>query len=220
MRNIQPTSLINMSSLPDAGRMYKIELAYAKNDNLLFGERIYNPAANLYLHEDLASIVMKAANICLQEHNARFILYDGLRTIEAQQKMLGTKRVRENPHWLEEPRLLSPPGTGGHPRGMAIDIGLEDLNGNLIDMGTEFDFLAKNPHENFNPAHRFYKNLSDEVIKNRKKLDNSMARAAEELNLPISPLPQEWWDFRFPADFYNQYAPISENDMPEDMRLL
>ena len=52
-------------------------------------------------------------------------------------------RVKDNLHWLEEPRLLSPPGAGGHLRGMAIDIGLEDAQGRLLDMGTVFDYLAE-----------------------------------------------------------------------------
>jgi zinc D-Ala-D-Ala dipeptidase len=199
---------------------FHVNLAYARTDNLLFGERLYRTDARLYLHKDLAAVVCRAAQICRKTHNARFILYDGLRTTDAQTRMLQTRRVRENPHWLEEPRLLSPPGAGGHPRGMAIDIGLEDLRGNLLDMGTPFDFLAENAHPDHNPAHRAHPNLSEAARANRHKLDESMREAGQSLNTTIFPLPQEWWDFRLPPEVFNTYTPISESDLPPDLRLL
>ncbi len=216
---IPATHLICMDPLA-AHFSFRVELAYAREDNLLFGERIYRPDAKLFLQKDLAHIVCHAALYCAQNFNARFILYDGLRTSDAQAKMMDTNRVRENPHWLEEPRLLSPPGTGGHPRAMAIDIGLETLDGKLLDMGTPFDYLAENAAADHNPAHRDHPHLSAEIRENRKKLDQSMEHAARISGQPLTFLPQEWWDFRFPADVYNLFAPIAEADLPPEYRLL
>jgi D-alanyl-D-alanine dipeptidase len=219
LKAISPDDLICMNDLTQ-NYNFRVEMAYAADDNLLFGERIYRPDAKLYLHKDLAGIVCEAATICLKEHKARFILYDGLRTIEAQERMMQTQRVKDNPQWLEEPRLLSPPGGGGHPRGMAIYIGLETLGGQLLDMGTAFDFLATNPEASHNPAHREHPNLSTHIMKNRQKLDDSMATAAAKLSLPLLPLPQEWWDFRLPPEVFNQYAPLSDSDLPPSMQLI
>lgn len=214
MKKIQPQDLTLMNATH-----YRVDLAYARADNLLFGQRIYHQDAKLWLHRDLAAIVDSAARLCLQNYNLRFILYDGLRTSDAQSAMMETKRVKQNPHWLEEPRLLSPAGAGGHPRAMAVDIGLETCDGALLDMGCAFDFLAKNADEAHNPAHRKY-NHPQKIKDHRDILDHSMSEAAKTHNHPLLPLPEEWWDFRFPRNIYEQYTPLSEDDLPTHMRLL
>jgi zinc D-Ala-D-Ala dipeptidase len=219
MQSINPETLRSMSAL--SGRYpFKIDLAYARADNLLFGEQIYKSSAQLWLHHDLAAIVIEAAQRCHDRTGYQFVLYDGLRTVEAQEKMLHTRRVQQNPHWLEEPRLLSPPGKGGHPRGMAIDIGLVDQNGALPDMGTPFDFLAQNPAPATNMAHRDYPGLSPEVVANRTILTSAMMNAARSLSLPLLALPQEWWDFRLPPGIYDQYKPLRDRDLPPPMRMV
>jgi len=196
----------------------RIELAYAQNDNLLFQERIYRENASLWLHKSLAGIVIKAAKT-LKEHGYRLILYDGLRTIEAQRKMLQTEIVRHNPHWLEEPRLLSPPGAGAHPRGMAIDCSLETPDGILVDMGTPFDFLSENAEPEHNPAHRDHPYHPDQIIKNRSILNDAMTSAASELKTELVLLPQEWWDFRLPSHIYEAYEPLHDRDLPPPVQM-
>jgi D-alanyl-D-alanine dipeptidase len=215
---IQPETLVPMDLF--AGHFpLRIDMAYARPDNLLLGEAIYRKNSRLWLHMDLAKIVLHAAQLCKSAGGFHLVLYDGLRTVEAQQKMMETQRVKENPHWLTPPRLLSPPGTGAHPRGMAIDLGLETAEGEIVDMGTPFDFLATDPGPQKNPAHRNYAGHPQEIMRNRKILDDAMARAAELAGLKLTPLPQEWWDFRFPADFYERYAPISDADLPPQMQM-
>lgn len=218
MKKISPGDLICMNDFEKDG-LLRVDLAYAKADNLLFGETIYRPQAKFWLHRDLAAIIARAAEICRNDHHLRLILHDGLRPVEAQARMLETRRVRQNPQWLEEPRLLSPPGAGGHPRGMAVDLSLETLEGVLLDMGTPFDFLAPDAHFEQNPAHRRYPGLKPQVIQNRDILDQAVLKAAGEQDREILPLPQEWWDFRFHADHYHQFAPISDLDLPEHMRM-
>ncbi len=214
MKKILPSDLALMNNDD-----YRVELAYAQEDNLLFGERIYRKNAKLWLYRDLALIVSRAARLCRDDYGYRFVLYDGLRTVEAQEAMMQTRRVRDNPHWLDEPRLLSPAGGGGHPRAMAIDIGLETQDGAVLDMGCAFDYLAENPHKDKNPAHRDYAH-APHILQNRKALDDCMMRASRELSLPLVPLAEEWWDFRLPSDIYTLYAPIREDDLPKDMKLL
>lgn len=197
---------------------YRVDLAYARKDNLLFGEQIYRKGAQLWLYDDLARIVQRAAKLCVERHQIRFVLYDGLRPTDAQEMMMRTKRARDNPQWLEPPRLLSPAGVGGHPRGMAIDIGLARFDGRLVDMGTDFDFLAAYSDSERNPAHRQYKHTQD-IRANRAVLDSCMAEAAEHYDRPILPLPEEWWDFRLMPEYYNQYAPISDKDLPDPIKM-
>ncbi|MGH1398743.1 MAG: M15 family metallopeptidase [Alphaproteobacteria bacterium] len=191
----------------------RIELAYARADNHLFGEAIYRPDARLWLHRDLAKITCDAANIIAAKTGWHMVLYDGLRTTDAQAAMQKTQRVKDNPHWLEEPnRLLSPAGAGAHPRAMAIDIGLEDADGALIDMGCPFDDLTDKAHRDYpHPPH---------ILQNRAALTDAMMEAAAAHNLNLLPLPAEWWDFRFPVEVYEAYAPLREADLPQDMLLL
>ncbi len=217
LHKINPEDLIDMSIFAHDG-LVRIELAYAQDDNLLFGEKIYRENARLWLHSDLTDIVVHAAKN-LQEQNLKLVLYDGLRTHDAQARMLETRAVKENPHWLEEPRLLSPPGAGAHPRGMAIDCSLETMNGELLDMGTAFDFLAKNPAPTLNPAHREYAGHSETIMKNRLILDQAMMEAAQETETALFPLPQEWWDFRLPPEVYETYEALKDTDLPPDMRM-
>ena len=208
MQKIDVDSLLSMDTLMPEGA-FRVDLAYTRDDNLLFRERIYRRGARLYLHEKLAAIVIAASRTCFENYGLRFILHDGLRTVDAQEAMLRTERVRANPEWLSE-NLLSRPGTGGHPRGMAVDIGLENEKGEPVPMGTEFDFLALDSSPEKNPAHRDYKNLSQDARKNRTALTGSMLAAAKKLKTPLLPLPQEWWDFRLMPEFFNAYAPLAE----------
>ncbi len=197
----------------------RIDLAYARGDNLLFGERIYRDGAQLWLHKDLAAVVLKASSLAAAR-KVRLVLFDGLRTTDAQERMLNTQAVRDNPQWLQEPRLLSPPGAGAHPRGMAIDCTLETLEGEALDMGTEFDFLSSDPSPARNPAHRQHPRLSDAARKNRALLDFCMMEAAKECGVELTGLPQEWWDFRLPAEIYGNYAPLSDEDLPPEIKML
>ncbi len=190
---------------------YKIDLAYAKDNNLLFGERIYRKNAKLWLYKDLANIIFKAAKYCYKNHGLYFVLYDGLRTVEAQEKMVQTQRVIDNPLWLEPPRMLSPAGSGGHPRGMAIDIGLETINGDIVDMGSPFDSMSQKSHRQY--CH------TQQIQENRAILDKSMIKSSKILETDILLLHEEWWDFRLPANFYNQYKPLYDMELPEEIRM-
>lgn len=219
MKKISPDDLIPMDLCASVFPL-KIDLAYAY-DHVpnIFGS-VYSEKAHLWLHRDLAKIVALAARLCHQETGFSFVLYDGLRTSDAQAKMAESDIVKANPHWMEEPRLLSPPGAGAHPRGMAIDVTLADEKGALIDMGTVFDHLAENPHPDFNPAHRDYTHLAPAHRENRAILDRAMLQAANALDFPLVLLPQEWWDFRLPKDVYEACAPLSDVDLPSEMRMV
>lgn len=222
LKNIDPNALVPMDSF--AGEYpLRVDLVYAQADHKdnIFKSAVYRPEARLWLHEDMAKIVTRAAQLIFEQHGYKTILFDGLRTTDAQAKMLETNIVKANKHWTEGPsRLLSPPGRGGHPRGMAIDLTLETEDWHEIDMGTGFDALSPDgPGPETNRAHRDSPHISDEAAHNRDILTGFMMLAAKEAGLPLLPLAQEWWDFRFPADYYDQYAPLSDSDLPAEMRM-
>ena len=197
----------------------RIELAYAYDRSPNIFGKIYHDGAKLWLYKDLAKIVCQAAQHVQRLHGLSLVLYDGLRTIEAQEKMQASPVVQKNLHWLEEPgRLLSPPGAGAHPRGMAIDLSLE-RDGQPLEMGIVFDHLAEDSGPEHNPAHREYKGHSKAVYRNRSILDEAMMAAAHERGHDLLALPQEWWDYRFPADIYQVFAPLSDADLPASIKM-
>lgn len=216
VKKILPSDLVPMDIFEDDFPI-KIQLVYQKDEPPNIFGKIYHENARLWLHSDLATIVLSASQR-LEAYS--LVLYDGLRTSDAQALMGESDIVKANPQWLEEPgRLLSPPGGGAHPRGMAIDLSLRDEQGKLVDMGTDFDYLAGNSSSAHNRAHREYANLGADVLRARKILHDAMVSSARDLDLPLLPLPQEWWDFRFPRDYYEQFAPLSDHDLPADMRM-
>ncbi len=203
-----------------------IDLVYAQagHPNNLFKEAIYKADAKVWGHKDMVALTLKAAEICFDNYGWVLEVKDCLRPVEAQQFMLDSNVIKENPSWMEEPRLLSPPKKGGHPRGMAIDVIPLKENGEQIEMGTAFDALPEDKKNNLSA--RNYKVFSNDdsynnmILENRDKLTNSMLKAAEIQNMDLLPLPQEWWDFRFMPDYTNMFAPIYDVDLPESMRVM
>lgn len=225
--NISPADLVPMDIFSPAHAL-RVDLCYAQPAPHSFCGVIYRPGARLWLHKDLAALVVLAARLAEQKYGLGLVLYDGLRTMNAQAAIAQTEIVQAHPHWLEgATRLLSPPGRGAHPRAMAIDLTLErpgtddgTKSSAILDMGTPFDELATNgTGPDKNRAHRDYLQLGPQARHNRGCLDEVMNEAAARLNLPLLPLPQEWWDFRFPAEIYDRYAPLSDHDLPPQMHM-
>ena len=219
MQKISPQTLVFFDEFIDAYPI-SIDLVYAKAthpDNHFGG--LYHSSARLLGHRDLACVIFLAATRLQAAQGWHMVLKDCLRPMDAQALMMETEIVRANPHWLIEPRFLSMPGQGGHPRGMAIDVGALNDAGEEIDFGTRFDYFSVSTDVSVNKAHRAYKGHSDLINQNRIILETALQQAAYDLSLPLYPLPHEWWDFRFTSDYTNNYAPFSEMDLPDGYKM-
>ncbi len=197
------------------GEPFLIDIVYAKaqHSENIFGCALYHENARLVLHRDMARIILLCARTLKEKYSWTLILKDGLRPVEAQARMMETDIVRRNPHWLEGPRrMLSSPGIGAHPRGMAIDVSAIDSTGQPVDMGTVFDEMTEQ-------SARDYTGFPAQITENRERLQNAFTETAAKLGLPMLPLPSEWWDFRFPADYSNGFAPLSDSDLPDDLKI-
>jgi D-alanyl-D-alanine dipeptidase len=220
MKHLLPEHFLPLNAFTETVPI-RIDLAYAQ-DRLpnIFGP-VYHKHARLWIYEPLGRAVLEAAKYIFDTDRLYMIAYDSLRTTDAQAAMMETEIVKAHPQWLEEPnRLLSPPGAGAHPRGMAVDVTLAREDGSLLDMGTVFDHLAEISDADHNPAHRFYRHLTDEHRQNRELLNKAMLHGAAKTGIPLHLLESEWWDFRLPADYYSQYAPLSDADLPLYMRMV
>lgn len=223
-KQIKPHDLVRVDEAV-VGHPIKVDLVYAKATHPLnmFQSAIYRPDAHMWAHAELMPIILAAADICYKSSGYLFELKDILRTCEAQGRICDSDIVRAHPEWLVEPRLFSPPGAGAHPRGMAVDIILVNENGDTIDMGTDFDYLT--PDKAINPAARNFTDFgkgdayNKMVQENRGLLETSVMAAAAKFKVDFLPLPQEWWDFRFPPAYSNQFSPVYDRDLPDHMKM-
>lgn len=220
LQHIPPEDLVNMNDF-EGVEPISIDLVYQRADHPenIFGCALYRPGAKFWLHRDFAPIIVQAARHLARHYGAILILKDGLRTVEAQARMLETDIVRANPHWTDGPvTLLSRPGMGAHPRGMAVDVAvMDEKDGIMWDFGTVFDYLSENPAQN--PAARDYPHLSDSQKSARQRLDEALMTGASLCAREILPLPAEWWDYRFPPALTALYAPLSDADLPDFMKM-
>lgn len=210
---IAPEDIVPMDEFE--GEPISIDLVYANpaHPENIFGCAIYDPAARLCLHRDLARVVIITARLLQERHGWVLVLKDGLRPVEAQARMAETDIVQQNPHWMMEPnRLLSGPGQGAHPRGMAIDVSVLDGNGLTVDMGTVFDAMVPE-------SARAYTGFSPDILQNRRFLEEAFLQSAEKRRLPLLALPSEWWDFRLPSDYHKRFAPMHDTDLPAHLKM-
>lgn len=188
-----------------------------KNPDNHFKNLYHARAKIIWAHKDLAEITLVASKICSELYGWTLQVNDCLRPVEAQEKMA---------EYGYDSSLVSLPGSGGHPRAMAIDIQpIDTKTGEFVEMGTPFDYFSDDPKAD-NPAARDYEkfgfsiHVENEIMLNRSKLEFAMRKAAIVVGKEIVPLPQEWWDFRFPQEVSGQYAPFKEADLQPYQRLI
>ncbi|MDP9126631.1 MAG: hypothetical protein M3N08_00015 [Pseudomonadota bacterium] len=200
----------------------EVDLVYAKKDhpnNHFPG--LYDPSAQwLWVHKDLVRPSLLTALICESQHGWTLTAHDCLRPVEAQEKMA----VYGYP-----PDLVSTPGTGAHPRGASMDFLPRG-----VDMGTPYDFFAKDLNDN--PAARNAKMFPGRseaealaIVERRQNFENAVLKGAAAFGQEILPLQQEWWDFRLKdgrserlpgATYWGDFSPVYERDLPGYMRLV
>lgn len=156
-------------------------LAYATKDNFM-GLDIYSNfnLKECYVHKDLKANLEKLAQI-LQERNLKIVFYDCFRPNEAQ-KIAWEKFSDEN--------FVANPYKNGsnHSRGIALDVGLADENGEILPMPSEFDSFTPNAYSNF-----VCKDTQKHKCQNRELLKSIMQEAG------FKSIKTEWWHFE--ADF-------------------
>lgn len=208
---LKPKDIVPMSAFECVALKSSAIYAIPNHPNNHFGE-LYGPGADIWLHKDLAVVTVLAAEILNRQFGWVMCVLDGLRSIEAQEKM-ASKGFN--------PELVSVPGTGAHPRAMAVDVEVCDAKGELVDMGTPFDHFALDMSNN--SAGRGYIDFGNgarvmEVCQNRNRLETAFLLAAHSCGRFVLPLPQEWWDFREPEVRWSRFEAWSEKEMPNYMR--
>ncbi|WP_338648376.1 M15 family metallopeptidase [Flavobacterium sp. KS-LB2] len=165
---VNDTTFVN---LKEYSQDFVYDMKYATTDNFLKA-KVYE-CAECFLR-------LKTVN-ALVEVNKKFIekgykikIFDCYRPLDIQKKMW---KIVSNPEYVANPAKGSI-----HNRGGAIDITLVDGNGDELDMGTSFDFFGIEASHN-------YKNVSEEVKKNRLLLKTTMIGSG------FNSFDSEWWHY-------------------------
>ncbi len=150
---------------------FQLDIRYATKNNFL-GRPVY-PCARAFLRREAAQALIRVDK-ALQSQGLRLKLWDAYRPLSVQ-KIFWQK--------MPDERYVANPKIGSmHNRGMAVDVTLTDLAGKELPMPTGYDdFSVK--------AHRDYKNLTPEILRNREILSTAMEKEG------FRGIPTEWWHF-------------------------
>ena len=154
-----------------------LDLRYASENNVC-GKKLYAQPV-CYLHEATAEALQKAIDAA-KKLGLKLKIFDGFRPIEVQ-KFMFEKFPSEDPNG----GFVSNPESGAipHCRGVAIDLTLCDLQGNELDMGTDFDEFSDLAFHNC-------QKISVEAQRNRLLLLGLMTESGFDF------YSKEWWHYQ------------------------
>lgn len=168
--NKTTSSLVDVAKLSS---MFYLDIRYATINNFL-EESLYDCAKCLLLPEVAEAVINASYYFCDRGYSIQF--FDCYRPLSVQKKMW--KKV-PNPIYVADPAKGSV-----HNRGAAVDLTLVTLEGETVDMGTDYDFFGRAAHiDNYN--------LPREVLANRKILQEGM------LQFGFTTIQSEWWHFNY-----------------------
>lgn len=153
-----------------------VDMKYATPDNFL-KQKVYPDGARCMLRPEAAERLAKAAET-LRKQGYRLKVYDCYRPIAVQWQMW---KIFPKPGYVANPKK-----GGNHNRGAAVDLTLTTMDGQEVEMPTEFD--------SFEPkAHHGYKGGTEASRKHREILRAAMEGAGFKRNA------MEWWHYDLPG---------------------
>ncbi len=162
------TTFIRLADFSDG---FAYDIRYATDNNFLKA-KVYD-CAECYTRVKTAKALLKA-NKDFKKNEVKIKFYDCYRPNSVQYKMW---KIVPNPQYVANPVKGSI-----HNKGGAVDITLVTLDGEELDMGTDFDFFGKRAyHDNFD--------LPQEILDNRKLLKETMKKHG------FWSTRTEWWHY-------------------------
>lgn len=155
-----------------------LDIRYATNNNFV-KEKMYE-CGRCFLRPEAAKAVI-GLHQQLKKQGLKIKFFDCFRPRPIQWKL-----------WekIPDPRYVSDPRKGSmHNRGAAVDLTFTDMDGNELDMGTDFDFFGIE-------AYHEYQEHSEEILNNRKLLKESME------SIGFKAIRTEWWHYSYQGKSY------------------
>ena len=178
-KNVSDSTFVN---LKDYNTDFNYDMRYATENNFL-NSKVYD-CAECYLRLKTVKALVKA-NETFLKMGYKIKIFDCYRPLSIQKKM-----------WtlISNPKYVANPAKGSiHNRGGAVDISLVDIEGNVIDFGTDFDYFGKE-------ASHSYKKMSRKIRNNRKFLKKIMEQNG------FKALQSEWWHYDFSGALGDQVS--------------
>lgn len=154
------------------------DIRYATDNN--FVEQVLYPCGRCFLRRPVAEALAQVHQN-LQQKGLGLLVFDCYRPLDIQWKM-----------WeiMPDARYVSDPRKGSmHNRGAAVDLTLVNTQGQLLPMGTEYDFFGRE-------AWPEYTDLPEAVLQNRRLLQTSMEQAG------FKGIRTEWWHFSYTSGHF------------------
>jgi D-alanyl-D-alanine dipeptidase len=175
----------------------RVHLAYSTRDNFLH-EDVYGDLEKCYLRREVVEMLTTAQTLLEEKSKGyQLIVYDCLRPRSVQYKMWRLVKGTGEEGYVADPEQGSI-----HNFGAAVDVSIVDQEGNLLDMGTPFDYfgdLAQPRYED-----RFLK----EGALTKKQIDNRILLRKVMKEAGFQTIPDEWWHFNAfsPEEVKRRYA--------------
>jgi len=173
------TTFVRLADFSDG---FAYDLRYATENNFL-KEKVYD-CAECYTRVKTAKALI-AANSDFHDQGVRIKFFDCYRPNSVQYKMW---EIVPNPQYVANPDKGSI-----HNKGGAVDITLETLEGEELDMGTDFDFFGKRAYHDMT-------DLPQNILDNRKLLKETMEQHG------FWSIRTEWWHYNLSAGSNDKVA--------------
>lgn len=161
--------------LADYSRDFAYDIRYATENNFM-KSKVYD-CAECYTRVKTARALLKV-NAEFREKGYKIKFFDCYRPNSVQYKMWA---IVPNPQYVANPVKGSI-----HNKGGAVDITLVTLDGEELEMGTDYDFFGKRAyHDNLDLPH--------EILANRKLLKETMEKHG------FWSIRTEWWHYNLSA---------------------
>ncbi|MEE9361088.1 MAG: M15 family metallopeptidase [Cellulophaga sp.] len=157
--------------LKDYSTDFVYDMRYATENNFLKA-KVYDCAECYARVKTIKALII--ANKYLMQKGYKIKFYDCYRPNSVQYKMW---EIVPNPQYVANPKKGSI-----HNKGGAVDITLVTLEGEELDMGTDFDYFGKRAyHDNLD--------LPENILSNRKLLKEAMEKHG------FWSIRTEWWHY-------------------------
>jgi D-alanyl-D-alanine dipeptidase len=158
------------------------DLSYARDDNFL-GHAFYGRfgIGSCYVHRDIYPNMIRLEEL-LKEHRLKAVMFDCFRPHEAQAYMW---------KFRPDPKFVANPNKSGslHSKGLALDIGLADMEGNKLEFAAGVDHFVPSS------SHGYRCRPGEEhKCRNREFLKSMMEAAG------FRSISHEWWHYQIPGD--------------------
>ena len=163
------------------------DLRYASDNN--FTHQVIYSFSDVYLRYGTVQ-KLASAQESLETAGYSLLIWDAFRPVSAQFKLW---EICPDPAYVANPEK----GHSSHSRGNTVDITLVTLDGEPVEMPTDFDdFTAM--------ADRDYSDVGEEAAANARLLEDAMTAAG------FKPYSAEWWHYSDTTSY-----PVEETFIPE-----